>query len=490
MATARNEVALELFYVERDGCDPGVRALSEVDEARHQERALEGLAALRTDVRGDVFVPDDPGWAQAKAVFNVAFEQHPAVVIVPADATDVVTAVRYAAERGVQVVPQRSGHNAMPLGDLSGTILLRTDSMTDVHLDVERRRAIVGAGATWGDVVPAASDLGLAALHGSTPDVSIAGYTLGGGVGWYGRARGLATNSVTGIEIVTPNGRLRWVDQDHEPDLFWALRGGGGNFGVVTALEFRLYPVTEVYAGILFFPAHRSAEVLQAWLSWTRTAPESVTSVGRMIQFPAEDEVPEPLRGGSFVIVEAVFTDSEAAAAAMLAPLRRLGPTLDTFTSQPPAGIAELHMDPQQPLPYEADHLVLHDLTDDAIQDLVAAVGPGTGSQLISVEIRHLGGALSRAEDGHGALAKMPGEYLLFGVGATPTAVTADAVRADLAAMREPLMHLAGGYYYNFSEHPTDPSRHYPPEVYARLQRLRAHVDPDSTIRANHAISS
>ena len=447
-----------------------------------------GLAGLRDSVRGAVLVPGDPGWAQAKAIFNVAFEQHPAVVVVPADAADVVTVVRYAAERGVEVVPQRSGHNAVPLGDLSGTILMRTDAMADVHLDGERRLAVVGAGATWADVVPAASELGLMALHGSTPDVSVAGYTLGGGIGWYARAFGLAANSLTGVELVTADGHVRWVDREREPELFWALRGGGGSFGVVTALEFRLYPMPEVYAGILFFPAERASEVLKAWLTWTRTAPESVTSVGRIIRFPAEVEVPEPLRGGSFVVVEAVFTDDEAVASALIDPLRRLGPVMDTFEAQPPAGIAELHMDPPNPLPYAADHLVLAEVTSEAIEGLVAAVGQGSGSELISVELRHLGGALSRVGEDHGALARMPGEYLLFGVGATPTAAATDAVRADLALMRASLSQFASGYYYNFSEAPTDPRRHFPPEVYARLQRIRAQVDPEAIIRANHTI--
>ncbi len=461
----------------------------EIDhDAPPEAPALAGLARLRHSVRGAVLVPGDPGWAQVKATFNVAVEQHPTVVVVPADAADVVTVVRFAAEHGVEVVPQRTGHNAAPLGDLSGTILLRTDAMADVHLDGERGLAVVGAGAKWADVVPAASDLGLMALHGSTPDVSVAGYTLGGGIGWYARSHGLAANSLTGVELVTPDGQLRWVDREHEPELFWALRGGGGNFGVVTALEFRLYPVPEVYAGALFFPAERASEVLKAWLTWTRTVPESVTSVGRIIRFPAELEVPELLRGGSFAVVEAVFTDDEASGSALLDPLRRLGPVMDTFKTQPPAGIAELHMDPQNPLPYAAEHVVLADVTHEAIDGLVGVVGQGSGSELISVEIRHLGGALSRAGKDHGALAKMPGEYLLFGVGATPTAAAADAVRADLALMKASLSQFTSGSYYNFSEDPTDPRRHFPPEVYARLQRIRSQVDPKAIIRANHTI--
>ena len=157
------------------------------------------------------------------------------------------------------MAPQRTGHNAEPLGPSAASILLKTDAPGPASRSTPRaRRARVGAGARWEDVVPAASELGLAALHGSTPDVSVAGYTLGGGLGWYARKHGLAANSVSAIEVVTADGEIRRVDAEHEPELFWALRGGGGNFGVVTALEFDLLPVSEVYAGALFFPFERA----------------------------------------------------------------------------------------------------------------------------------------------------------------------------------------------------------------------------------------
>ena len=314
------------------------------------------------------------------------------------------------------------------------------------------------------------------------------GYSLGGGLGWYARAHGLSANSVVAIQLVTPDGNRRWVSHAHEPDLFWALRGGGGSFGVVTAIEIKLYPVEAVYAGVLFFPLERSAEILKAWVEWTRTVPESVTSVGRMLSFPPTEDVPAALRGSSYAVIEAVFLDDEVASSRMLEPLRTLGPTMDTFATQPPAGIAELHMDPQHPLPYDTDHLVLSDVTDEAIDNLVAAIGPGSGSELVSVEIRHLGGALSRDHADHGALGRMPGEYLLFGVGATPGSAERRAVHVSLDAMVSSMAHLESGRYYNFSEHPTDPAIHFPPATYARLQRIQAKVDPHNVIRANHAI--
>src|SRR4029077_7269558 len=193
---------------------------------------------------------------------------------------------------------QRTGHNAEPLGDaLDQMILIKTDAMQGVEIDVERRIVRLRAGAKWGNVVPQASDLGLAALHGSTPDVSVAGYSLGGGVGWYARKLGLSTNSVTAIEVVPADGQLRRVDADHDADLFWALRGGGGSFGIVTALEIQLYSIPDIYAGVLFFPWERSSEVLHAWLEGTDTVPDEVTSVGRILQFPPLEEIPDTVRG-------------------------------------------------------------------------------------------------------------------------------------------------------------------------------------------------
>ena len=289
-----------------------------------------GLASLTESLQGSVVFPDHPSWDAAREAYNLAVDQQPEAIAFPADARDVQEIVRYAAAKGFRVAPQRTGHNASPIESLAGVILLKTDRLDEVTIDRDALRARVGAGVKWEKVVPRASELGLAALHGSTPDVSIAGYGLGGGLGWYGRKHGLFTNSITAIELVTADGELRRVDADNEPELFWALRGGGGNFGVVTALEFRLFPISEVYAGALFFPWERSAEVLHAWRNWIRTVPDEVTSVGRILQFPPIDEVPEPMRGKSFAIVHAYSLGTEAEGIERLAPLRALGPEIDT----------------------------------------------------------------------------------------------------------------------------------------------------------------
>jgi FAD/FMN-containing dehydrogenase len=447
------------------------------------------MRALRARVKGSIIEPGDGGWDAATLAYNLTIQQQPALTALPADEQDVTAVVGYAREHGLQIAPQRTGHNADPLGSLDDVVLLRTDRMQGVEIDADRRLARVRAGAKWADVVPQASELGLAALHGSTPDVSVAGYSLGGGVGWYARKLGLATNSVTAIELVTADGRLRRVDNEHEPDLFWALRGGGGNFGVVTALEFRLYPISEVYAGVLFFPWERSSEVLHAWRAWTATVPDEVTSVGRILQFPPLELVPEPLRGRSFVVVEAVVMGDERLGSELLRPIRDLGPEIDTFAMVPPVGIAELHMDPPDPVPYTGEGMMLGELDSAAIDAFVAVAGPGSGSPLVSAEIRHAGGALRRPQPHHGALSTLDANFITFALGMVVDEASYLASREHLARLADALRpYDTQREYLNFAEHETDPARFYTPEAYGRLREVKAQIDPDDLFRANHAI--
>ena len=395
------------------------------------------LRSLRSRFKGAVIEPGRDGWDAATQAFNTTVIQQPAFVAVPEDTTDVIAVVEFAKTNGLQVAAQRTGHNAEPIGDMDDVVLVKTDALQGVEIDAGRRIARVASGSKWADVVPTASDLGLAALHGSTPDVSVAGYSLGGGVGWYARKLGLSTNSVTALEVVTADGQLRRVDADHGADLFWALRGGGGSFGIVTALEIQLYSIPDIYAGVLFFPWERSSEVLHAWLEWTNTVPDEVTSVGRILQFPPLEEIPEPVRGGKFVVVEAVYMGDEASGADILRPLRELGPVMDTFAMVPPAGIAELHMDPPSPVPYAGEGQMLGPLDRAAIDRFVAVAGPESGSPLLSVEIRHVGGALSRPQAHHGALSTFDAAYLTFGVGMVLDEPMYRANRAQLARMAE-----------------------------------------------------
>jgi len=267
----------------------------------------------------------DANWNIERGAFNILVDQQPAGIAVPRSADDVSDVVRSAAADGKRVAAQRTGHNAVPLGSLANTVLVHTAGLGGVQIDAEAGSARVGAGALWEDVVPKASELGLAALHGSAPNVGIVGYTIGGGVSFYHRKHGLACNRVTAIELVTAGGEQIRVDAENEPDLFWALRGGGGSFGVVTALEFDLLPLPEIFAGALLFPAEQASEVLQGWREWTSGMPEEMTSVGRLMNFPPIPEVPESVRGKSLAVLEVIYCGAPADGEELVAPLRKLG---------------------------------------------------------------------------------------------------------------------------------------------------------------------
>ncbi len=399
---------------------------------------LTGSAAstLRDRFGDAVITPADDGWDAARQAFNVLIDQSPEAVALPSSAAETAAIVTAARELGLRIAPQGSAHNPAPLGSLEGTVLIKLERMKAVEINAAERRARVEAGARWWDVTPQASELGLAALHGSSPEINVVGYSLGGGIGWLTRKHGLQSNAVTAIELVTADGAERRVDADNEPDLFWALRGGGGNFGVVTAIEFELLPIPELYAGVLFFEFERTGEILHAWHEWTAGAPDEVTSVGRVMQFPELELVPEPMRGKSFGVVEAIFIGDEDDGRELIAPLRDLGPQMDTFAMVPPAGLAELHMDPVDPIPYRTAHSLVGELPAKAIDDLVAVTGPGSGSPLLTVELRHGGGALARAEAGHGALATLPGSYAMLAVGAVMEPEMAPAVESPARARR------------------------------------------------------
>ena len=447
------------------------------------------LETLRTAVTGDVFTPGEVGYDQARQAWNLTTDERPAVVVMAESAADVVQAVRFARSRGMRIAPQGTGHGSEPLEPLEGAMLLRTVRMRGVRIDPAAGIARAEAGALWQDVTVPAGEHGLAALAGTSPDVGVTGYTLGGGIGWLARRYGLAANSVTAAEIVTPDGRLRRADAGHEPDLFWAVRGGGGSVGVVTALEMTLYPVREVYAGALFFPIQRTAEVLHAWRAWTGTVPDEVTSLGRILRLPPLPEVPEPLRGRAFALVEAAYLGDAGAGAALIQPLRQLGPDLDTFATIPAPALQQLHMDPDQPIPDQGDGAFLTDFPAAAIDALVAVAGPDAETSLASIEIRHLGGALARPAPGGGAQATIDAQYLLGAGGFTPTPELAAAVRGHAQAVKDALAAWHAGYdYYNFEEIPVPASAVLPPASYHRLQKIKARYDPDQAIISAHPV--
>ena len=436
-----------------------------------------------------IVLPHDPSWNQARLAWNLAADQQPAAVALPENAKEVVAVVRWARERGLRIAPQGTGHNAIPLGSLAHTVLLKTERMRGIEIDIRRNRARVQAGVLWGEVTDAAAEHGLAALAGSSPDVGVVGYSLGGGISWLARKHGLAANNVTAVELVNAEGDLIRADPENRPELFWALRGGGGSFGVVTALEFNLFPLEDVYAGVLFFPLERGAEVLRAWRRWVDTVPDEVTSVGRFLQFPPIPDIPEPLRGNSFALVEATSLLGQAETDELLRPLRELGPVMDTFKPTPVRELKHLHMDPEHPVAGFGDGMLLADFDDKAIDSLVRVAGAGSGSPLLSVEVRQLGGALARKSPGAGALATVDGKFAMFAVGMAMTPEMGAAVRAHVEIVQAVLgPYDSGRMYLNFAEKRQRGERLFGDATYRKLQGVKAEVDPDDVFRSNHPV--
>jgi FAD/FMN-containing dehydrogenase len=446
------------------------------------------VSQLQSRLGDRVATPRDAGWDLARRAWNLAVDQHPAAVVRPQSADDVLAAVDIAREHGLRVAPQGTGHSAGPRASLEGSALLDMSRLTNVEIDPDRRRARIEAGAQWQHVVGPAADHGLAGLSGSAGDVCITGYAIGGGASWMVRRYGLAANSIRAAEVATADGRVVRADADSEPDLFWALRGGGGSFGVVTGLEFELFPVRELYAGVLFWPQERAAEVLTAWGEWTRGVPDEMTSLGRLINLPPLEEIPEPLRGRSFVVVEAAWIGDEAGGSEQLAPLRELGAEMDTFGMIPPPGLAALHMDPPEPVPGEGNGMLLDDFPPEAIQALVATAGPGTESPLVSLEVRHLDGAARRADGSYGAGASVDASYLLYAVGMAANAEMKETVGRRVDDLQAALASWDAGRFLTFTERPTDVAAMFGEATYRRLREVKAKYDPGNVIQANHEI--
>lgn len=447
------------------------------------------LEDLRTRLEGSLVLPGDPGWDTARTAWQLAADQRPVAVVIARSAADVAATMETAVASGLRLAPQGSGHGATPLGPLDDTILLRTVEMSGVHIDPVRRRATVGAGVLWAEVTATAAEHGLTALSGSAADVGVVGYTLGGGLSWFARSHGLAANHVTAATVVTADGRVLRVDADNEPELFWALRGGGGAFAVVVELEFALFPITEVYAGAMFWPIEHAEAVLTRWRDWTRTVPDAVTSLGRFLRFPPLEMIPPPFRGRSLVAVEVVAQLDPQAAAELLAPLRELTPELDTVAPTPVTKLELLHMDPPGPTPGVGDGFQLTALPDEALAALLAVAGPGADLPLVSVEARHLGGALTPGASEGGAVSSLDAAFAVYSVGpmfdpASAPALNAavDSVAAALAPWR------ARTSFRNFAERRTDDLVFDNDVVHRRLQNVKKTYDPLDVIRAGHPI--
>ena len=442
----------------------------------------EGLRGL---CGGSVHLPGDASYDMARAPWNLRMSDLPAAVAYPAFPDEVADVLRGATAAGLAVAVQGTGHGAPPLqGRLTDAVLLRTSAMTELRVDPERRTVRAGAGVLWGDLAAVAGRSGLVGLHPSSPDVGVVGYTLGGGIGWYARRLGLQCNTVTAVELVLSDGTAVRATEDRDADLFWALRGGAAPLGVVTALEFDLFPLDTVVAGYLAWDATAVERVLPGWLAWCADAAEDATTSFRLVDAPHLDFIPAPLRGRRLVIVDGAFLGSDDAAAAMLAPLRALRPEFDTVARVPADTLVRLHLEPEGPTPAYASSTLVGELPDEAIAAVVEAAGPGSESVLAIAELRQLGGALARPDPAGGALNSLDGAFLALSVGLSGDPATQRLDAARFLTALEPW--ATGSRYLPMLDDPTDTRKAFPPGVHARLSAIRRSVDPRGLFLAPH----
>jgi hypothetical protein len=443
------------------------------------------------EITGRIATPTDSGWDEARLAWNLTADQRPEAVAFVESAADVAKVVSFATGHGLRVAGQGTGHGAVALEPLDNTILIKTERMRGIEIDPDARTARVEAGVLVLELSEAAQAHGLGSMPGSAPDVGVIGYTLGGGLSWLGRRYGFACNRVRAIELVTAGGEPRTIDAENDPDLFWALRGGGGGYAIVTALHLDLIPVGEIYAGALIFPAEVGAEAVRAYRDWAAGVSDEVTTVVRFLTPPPLPDVPEPLRGTPLLTIDGACIGDQASGEAAIAPLREIGePIMDTFAQIPTEGLCRIHMDPENPVPGMGHHRVIRELPDEAIEAFTELAGPGSGSPLLLTELRHLGGALGRPDPSGGALSHIDADFAMFGVGLPMTPELGQAIEAHLDRFDDAMRPWAAeGGYFNFAERPCDADAILPPDVCSRLADVKRRYDPESMIVSNHAVA-
>ncbi|MER5218428.1 FAD-binding oxidoreductase [Streptomyces sp. NPDC002838] len=438
-----------------------------------------------TDSTKDLHVlhPDDAGYDDELAGFQTGFAQRPAMIVAARSTEDVIAAVRYAAHRNLPIGVQATGHG-LP-GPSEGGLLITTKRMDVVHVDPRARTVRVQAGVRWSQVVAAAEPYGLAPLNGSAPGVGAVSYTLGGGLGLLAREFGYAADHVRRLDIVTADGRLRHVTRESEPDLYWALLGGGHGLGIVTELEIGLVPVRTLYGGSLSFDGREvdPAAVLRAYEAWTRTVPDTLTSSFGAVCYPDVPELPPHLRGRYEISVHVAHTGPDGDR--LVAPLRGLGPVLtDSLRLMPYAESHTVHSDPDVPHAYYGESAVLEELDVPKATEVIARTGPDSGA-LCVLQIRHLGGAL--AQHAPNSVPYREGRFLL-GLLTVGGREEARALLDPAFALLEP---VTIGRALNFAFGAGDRTEGlYDAETRKRLAGLKSRYDPANLFRRNYGVSA
>jgi hypothetical protein len=443
------------------------------------------LDELSAQLAGTLHRPGTGDYLRLATPWNLAEQSHPLAVVEAESAEDVAVAIRFAAAHGIEVSVRATGHGI--INHLENTILVHTGRLDELVIHPRRAWARVGAGVKWERVLQEAAADGLAPLAGSAPDVGIVGYLTGGGIGPVARTYGVASDRVRAIELVTGDGEFRRVTPTEHPDLFWALRGGKGALGIVTAIEFDLVHLVEIYGGAVYFDGADAEKVLSTWAEWCPSLIEEGTTSIAILRLPDVPFVPWQLAGKLSVAVRFAWIGDPADGQRVFAPmLAAATPILATMGPMPYVELRRIHADPIDPLPVHEHAALLAELNDDTIETLLEVAGPEADCRQLMVEIRQLGGAVALAQEHASALCHRDAPYSFLTIG-VPAGPEAERVVANADAIGEAIAPWAtGGSLPNFaaSDDPRDVSRTYDQETLERLATLIGTYDPRSVLRA------
>jgi FAD/FMN-containing dehydrogenase len=446
------------------------------------------VAAFIAGLSGSVIRPEDAGYETARQVHNATVDKRPALIVQAANAGDVARTIVFAREVGLELAVRGGSHSLAGHGTSEGGIVLDLGGMKGLHIDPERRLAWAQPGLRAEEYTVAAAAHGLATPFGDTGSVGIAGLTLGGGIGWLVRRHGLTIDALVSVEIVTADGRLLTASATENPDLFWAVRGGGGNFGVVTRFQFRLYPVPQIFGGALFMPATR--DVLRALQPIAASAPEELTTISILMAAPPAPFIPAEVHFQPTVAIMFVYDGDAEAGAAAIAPFREVAtPLAELVMPMPYPGIYAMLKDAEQRSPATHRSLFM-DVLDDATIDEILARHAAPSSPMAMTQIRILGGAMARVADDATAFAHRGANVMVTIL--TPFLDPAELPvhEAWTQAYHEALQPKATGVYSNFigAEGQARVREAYPTETYRRLAEVKRRYDPTNLFRLNQNI--
>ncbi|GAA2777022.1 FAD-binding oxidoreductase [Saccharopolyspora taberi] len=427
----------------------------------------------------DMLRPSDEGYEPERRGFQTGFQHSPAVIVGAVDEHDVCAAVAHAADAGLGVSVQATGHGTSGLND--GGVLISTRRMDGVQVFPARQEARIEAGVQWRQVIAAAAPHGLAPLSGSSPTVGAVGYALGGGLGLLGREFGFAADHVLSLDVVTADGKLRSVDASNDPELFWGLRGGRDHLGVVTSMTIRLFPVERIHGGGLFFDVSHAREVISAFRDLTAQAPETLTASLGMVRYPPVALFPEPLRDRHVLHFRFASTSEPER---LIAPVRAAAPAiLDQVRDMPFTESGSVYNDPEFPHSYYGNNVLLSSFPAEAADAVRRLCGPAAPVPVI-LDVRHLGGALSRPPAEPNCVGHREAQYIVRVLSPLATAELAD-VRRVHRRIFSALAEWTVGQAPNFRYGPVEElGPVYDEPSSARLRALKEQHDPSGLFRA------